>query len=79
MLGTYMYGILQLSPGPIQGVGRFLCNLLLLLECVKLVLCCESLWWAVPGWCTGVCYLVGICLCSVCAKPLHLHSTITVH
>jgi hypothetical protein len=37
MLGTYMYRILQWSPGPIQGVGCvLLCNLLLL-ECVGLV------------------------------------------
>jgi hypothetical protein len=80
MLGTYMYGILQWSPGPIQGVGCFLlCNLLLLLECVGLVLHCESLWWSTPGWCTGLCYEVVICLRFVCANPFHLHSTITVH
>ena len=65
-IGTYMYGIPQWSLGPIQGVRMLLVveSASLVLECVRLVSYCESLWCPMYEWCTGVRYLV-ICLCSV--------------
>jgi hypothetical protein len=33
--------------------------------CMRLVSYCEALWWPMYEWCTGMCYLVVICLCSV--------------
>jgi hypothetical protein len=37
----------------------------LVMECIRFVSCCESLWWPMNEWCTEVCYLVVICLSSV--------------
>ena len=35
------------------------------LGCVRLVSYCDSLWWPMYEWCTGVCYSLVLCLCSL--------------
>jgi hypothetical protein len=65
------------SPGSIQGDGCFfICNFLLLLECVGLVIHCESLWWSMPGRCTGVLFGGYVCVPFVLILALILLNTV---
>ena len=62
MICTYMYGIFQWSPGCPGASSCVIC--FLVLGCVRLISYCESLC-GMYEWCTGVCYSMVICLCSV--------------
>ena len=77
-LCTVLSSVLQ---GPSRVSGCFLlCNLLLLLGCVRLVSYYESHWWPMYEWCTDVCYSVDFmfvfCLVLI---SYTITSTYTVH